>query len=85
MAFSAALRRLASSVGPCQEACAAATPLSRAVHTLKGFSTAKFANAANVEDEQPVLSGVVPITGPLSAAWCAPTLLLESRFMAIYV
>lgn len=77
MALFGALRRLASSVGPCQEACVAASPLSRGVHTLKGFSTAKFANAANVEDEQPVLSGVVPITGPLSAAWYATPLLLE--------
>lgn len=69
MALFGALRRLATTAGKHSELCTAAAPLSRAVHTLNTFSTAKFASPSQAETEQPALSGVVPITGPLSAAW----------------
>ncbi len=78
MALSGSLRRLASGLGPSHETGAVAACFSRAVHTLNGFSTAKFASATPTEDDQPVLSGVVPITGPLSAAWWDLALLWES-------
>ena len=79
MALHGALKRLANGLAPCSETSAVAAPLSRALHTLKGFSTAKFASAAPTEDDQPVLSGVVPITGPLSAAWYEIAFPRESR------
>jgi hypothetical protein len=69
MALFGALRRLACSNS---ELSAAAAPASRAVHTLSSFRTAKFAqNSFDADAEQPALSGVVPIHGPLTAAWCA--------------
>ena len=69
MALFGALRRLACSSS---ELSAAAAPASRAVHTLNSFRTAKFAqNSFDADADQPALSGVVPIHGPLTAAWCA--------------
>jgi hypothetical protein len=69
MALFGALRRLAISAGQHSDVCTVAAPLSRAVHTLNTFSTAKFASPSQTDAEQPALTGVVPITGPLSAAW----------------
>ena len=69
MALFSGLRRLASSTSMLSTA---AAPATRAVHTINSFSTAKFAhNSFDSNEDQPALSGVVPITGPLSAAWCA--------------
>ncbi len=69
MALFGALRRLACSSS---ELSAAAAPASRAVSTLSNFSTAKFAhNSFDDNSDQPALSGVVSIHGPLSAAWYA--------------
>lgn len=69
MALFGALRRLA---GSSSELSSAAAPASRAVHTLSSYSTAKFAHNSFEENaDQPALSGVVSIHGPMTAAWCA--------------
>ena len=67
MALRAALSRVSHEGGL---AAAAAAPLSRALHSLTGVNTAQFANQRGIDEGVPALSGVIPITGPLSAAWC---------------
>ena len=71
MALRCALSRLSQEGG-----FTAAAPLCRAINSLAGFNTAQFASHKGIDEGVPALSGVVPITGPLSAAWCERDVLL---------